>query len=456
MADIQKTEKTKLRLEDLPSSIEIKSILERLEKARELLSPEDKKAIQELDSLKKEARQMYKDKADRSDWLSLTETIGRSLVKLGAAQEGLRSGADLSRMQMEPATDFESKLDRARQSYVSEAQDITSQKKEIIDLAKATQASESKGLEARLNEARGRQALEAKEAGIAGLERRDRLVPKTLIDPATGKPTDYIINLDTGEQTKVGEHGYAPQTRYDPYTGELVQIGSAGTRNSISRSGTLSTPEETPTESVEQYSKLNPNQRKAVEKLRDEFATETKDVRNALGSMKGADNMIDLATTNPNASSSLGALVAKIMESGGRLTDQDVVRYTNREGIATKLQDLALKWETGTISPEKARDIKETLTTYSEALRKSLSQRAIEKSKVMESTYGIKPETVAPVVFGEYDPSWSAQTTTPSQSEFSEEDIKAVMSQYKLTREKAIQGLKLQKAKSTAPAQGVK
>jgi hypothetical protein len=88
-----------------------------------------------------------------------------------------------------------------------------------------------------------------------------------------------------------------------------------------------------------------------------------------------SDSTIELAKKNPNAAKTLGAQIAKIMQ-GSKLTDTDVVLYTGRMGITNWLTDFVKELATGHVSESKAKDIKETLTVYNDALRKSLQARA--------------------------------------------------------------------------------
>lgn len=440
--------KTKMNVKDLPQSQEIQSLLERLEKARTLLSPEDRESIQELDSLKREAKQMYAEKADRADWLSLAETIGRSLVKLGAAQEGLSSGADISKMQMEPATDFESRLDRARQSYTSEAQDIASQKKGIVDVAKERQSGEIKNIEARLNEANKLRTYEASQEGIGGVQKRDRIQTTTRRNPITGKNELVERNIDTGEEIVLGEHGYSPNIRKDPYTGELIEIIPGEGATSLRGQSRPNIPTSSQSGgSQDQYNQLNPNQRKLADDLMNKFASETDDSRNALDEMAGMDSALATAQVSEQGTTSLRRRVARVLEKG-KLSDNDVSSAIGRQSVVSRLTDYVNVLTTGTISPEQAADMKIALDDYQKTLGMSVNKRALEKAKLYKTRFGMDPEKIAPLIYGDYDPNWaSTKSKSTAAPEFSESDIESIMKQYpKLTREKAIKGLQMQKA----------
>ena len=112
------------------------------------------------------------------------------------------------------------------------------------------------------------------------------------------------------------------------------------------------------------YEKLTKNQRKSVDASEVNFNSETKDVRESASKIAGlTDKQVDLATINDIAAGQIGAQVATIFENG-RLTDEDVVRYTRRTAIVSRLKDLTEDMLNGTISKEKAKELKETLKVY--------------------------------------------------------------------------------------------
>jgi hypothetical protein len=99
----------------------------------------------------------------------------------------------------------------------------------------------------------------------------------------------------------------------------------------------------------------------------------------------------------------LGAEVATIFENG-RLTDEDVIRYTRRLGITDRLTDAMQSAIDGTITKEKARLIRETLTKYANKTQQELRERADEKAKVFQqrSVGNYKLKDVSQLVYGNY------------------------------------------------------
>lgn len=219
----------------------------------------------------------------------------------------------------------------------------------------------------------------------------------------------YNVNLDTGEKELVGERGYAYGIMKDPRTEELISVSksSPGARvNPVTGPTAINKPSDqlTPKEVKQSLPTID---RKILEKERDEFQKEVKEEKRIISEIGAiSDSTIALATKNPNAAKTLGAQVAKIMQ-GSRLTDADVVLYTGRAGIVNKLADFASEEITGTISKDKAKDIKETLDLYNLALKKSLQQRALQAATTTSSNFSgdlnIKPETLVPIFYQEIE-----------------------------------------------------
>lgn len=90
-----------------------------------LEAPSDEEALEVLESIKKlkreqvpgdttnwdqkyqDAKDLYNEGADRNAWLSLAQTVGQGLLRIGAANEGLARGVDLSHVDLGPGYDVE-------------------------------------------------------------------------------------------------------------------------------------------------------------------------------------------------------------------------------------------------------------------------------------------------------------------------------------------------------------
>lgn len=71
-----------------------------------------------------EAKQLYKDSADRNAWLSLAQTIGQSVVKLASANEGLARHVNMANVDLGPGYDVEAANKRNLEEYKTELGNI--------------------------------------------------------------------------------------------------------------------------------------------------------------------------------------------------------------------------------------------------------------------------------------------------------------------------------------------
>lgn len=105
--------------DEKPSKKEVSSSIQELEKAYdELLSKGlDETSAKSLDEAVSAARQAYEARATRNEWGQVAEMVGRAIAQYGAAREGLKSGKDMSQLQMGPGVDWESRQDRIMRDY---------------------------------------------------------------------------------------------------------------------------------------------------------------------------------------------------------------------------------------------------------------------------------------------------------------------------------------------------
>jgi hypothetical protein len=98
-----------------PSEKEVQSVLEALQRARAMsASPAD---TADLDVQAKDAQRLYNDRADRAEWLSLADRIGNALVRINAANAGLKSGVDMTKINYGPGYDASAAEQRAARDY---------------------------------------------------------------------------------------------------------------------------------------------------------------------------------------------------------------------------------------------------------------------------------------------------------------------------------------------------
>lgn len=106
------------QLNSIPSDEETASILRRIQAARAAAtSPVDLKAF---DAAEKEAKELYQERADRAEWLSLADRVSNALVRIGAANAGLKSNVDMSKIDYGPQTDWEGRINRYGKEYSTE------------------------------------------------------------------------------------------------------------------------------------------------------------------------------------------------------------------------------------------------------------------------------------------------------------------------------------------------
>lgn len=103
---------------EVPSDDEVNSVLKKIQAARQqAVTPIDQA---KFDAAEDQAKQLYKDQADRSEWQSLAEKVGRSLIQYNNAQTGLARGIDLSHVDLGPQTDWAGQTKQAASDYQTE------------------------------------------------------------------------------------------------------------------------------------------------------------------------------------------------------------------------------------------------------------------------------------------------------------------------------------------------
>ena len=124
-------------LSEPPSNKDARDFLATLRgKKRDVVDPADMSA---LDQAEEKAKELYERGASRAEWLSVAERIGNSLVRLGAAEAGLRKGVDTSGVQLDKGTDWESRIARYGKEYEGELSRLGKKRTSLQDAVEAAQ-----------------------------------------------------------------------------------------------------------------------------------------------------------------------------------------------------------------------------------------------------------------------------------------------------------------------------
>ena len=91
--------------------------------------------IRGIEGKRAEAKALREEQRKRADWGELATTIGRALTQIGAAQQGLRTGVDMSNVLGPALTDWDKKRDRIDNDYKQEIAELSAEQREITRLA---------------------------------------------------------------------------------------------------------------------------------------------------------------------------------------------------------------------------------------------------------------------------------------------------------------------------------
>lgn len=237
---------------------------------------------------------------------------------------------------------------------------------------------------------------------------------KNLVNKQTGQPELHFVMQDGSIVPTGRTPAYAPAIQVNPKTQEPEFVQKTG--------GTSPTPvfeksepkkDETKTDKDKPviadprdvYNSLNKAERNVVADTKKTFDNLTKESQLAISKVDSIAKKATDATTNPIAAAQLGAETAGIFENG-RLTDEDVKRYTRRRGILDKFTDALRTAQSGTITPEKAELIQETLTNYMKYKRQEMNRVAADASKniynKVRSELSYDPEDYTPLIYPAY------------------------------------------------------
>jgi hypothetical protein len=101
-----------------------------------------KERLSGLDARRTEAKAEREQKRKEADWGQLASIIGRSLAQIGAAQQGLRTGVDMSKAVGPALIDWEKKKDRIDADYAQNIKELESERREATRLAERAEDQE--------------------------------------------------------------------------------------------------------------------------------------------------------------------------------------------------------------------------------------------------------------------------------------------------------------------------
>lgn len=148
-----------------------------------------------------------------------------------------------------------------------------------------------------------------------------------------------------------------------------------------------------------QINQSAPKDAAELRKAQDEFSKENSDSIHAYSNVDKVIQQIDEATTNPAKASQIGAMVSDLFEKG-RKTDEDVKRYTARNGWMMKAEDWFKLNKDGTFDQSRANDIKNALTTFKSAVQAGLQNKINAKAANTHlATGGIDEQQMRDLVY---------------------------------------------------------
>lgn len=347
------------------------SLLQLIEAASKL-TPEEEEQKGKLADLRAEAKSLYKEKASRAEWLSLAETVGNALTKIGAASAGMRAGVPVSTELFAKPTDWDAKIAGYQKDYLTESLEIGEREKELRAGPKLREAAAA---------VVGKEGLQ--------LERPERAFPSQQAQYETpeGQPLSYDPNTDQYKVIGTGKvFTGIPRQRYEAGREYRPPIGAGGV-------GPTETPKHV-------FDILPPAGKRDIQASSKDLAREIKDIKTAVENLQGIDIAIDKALTNPIAAAQLGVRVAKALGEVGNLSQSDVTRYVERKGLPQKYADLYREMVSGTITKEKASEVKEALSIVRQAMEERIPARALEHATVIGTRYGMDPKLLVPLLWG--------------------------------------------------------
>lgn len=187
----------------------LSSLQQQLEQVRALAASRGADTSK-YDEMEDQARQMFEDRSNRAEWLSLANRIGDAAIRLGAAQQGLRAGVNLANVGTGPEYDKAGEERNALAAYQTQLTTLQHRRQAAIEQGRYDVANQLKSAEAALSTERdiyNQQQQNSRAAGSQSVaaqraadlrDYRDRKLglerDKLDAGPKAGKPDRYDQN----------------------------------------------------------------------------------------------------------------------------------------------------------------------------------------------------------------------------------------------------------------------
>jgi hypothetical protein len=219
----------------------------------------------------------------------------------------------------------------------------------------------------------------------------------------------------TGQEVRdLGVAGFANQFRTDPNTGELISLSPSNVgigprqvsgQKQIKSEEVLKEVGEVKPRTAFQINKLlNPKTKVLVDNAKKEFTKETEEARRVVAGLDGTGEMLKLAESNPSAKPIAAAAITRLFEKGV-LTDKDVVRYVERQGIFNSVEDYMTRVSSGTFNKAQERQLLQALEQYKkqqmEQINNIASQKAENVSGYIDPSLNVKSNELKDMIYTE-------------------------------------------------------
>ncbi len=246
----------------------------------------------------------------------------------------------------------------------------------------------------------------------------------TWTDPSTGESRrmSAVFNPATGayQDSETGKslpgflaEGLNPfQSIINPNTGER-EVFNKSRGGASAPVPTGQAPVGQATNPQEVNASLTPVTRKELnDKVVPAFNKETEKIQQRLNHVPVILQRLEEAQQNPAALPQLKAELARFDVGDQRLAQQELEMFAKRQGYKGWGDLLQAKTQ-GTISSDFANDMRQAISHVSDNLHDQLSQAAEKHAKILSSRLPpgqkVTPQTIAPLIYGDYKPSKAPQ-----------------------------------------------
>lgn len=278
-------------------------------------STQDEQEAKSIKEMEDRVEALYEKKADRTEWLKLADTLGRSIAQFGLAKAGQAAGVAIDPSVLGKPADYEPALTRQGKEYergMSEARDL---KSDLLKASEKRKTSELFPIKEQMETSKSRLS-DISKAGLKS-EQQDfaRLRPTGTLakHPTTGEPS-IVYTYNDREVFDI--HTPVPPGVRRYYPSELGSIPGRRTT-------------EAQTEEGFDYS---PDQRKYIKEIEKQVDPARKDYNKAI---LASNQIIKAIEANDKMTpAQLRALLPRLQGEVGNLAQYEQVPY---EGVAELL-----------------------------------------------------------------------------------------------------------------------